>query len=80
MVPAFVGEIVTKADAPEPGAIQWLRLRAKSHETAVTLSAAAYIRRTVTRAGVASRTGCDANHLSEQANIRYSAFFSGGKK
>jgi len=79
---AVVGEVIAKADAPEPDAIQWLLLRAKSREGAGTLSAAAYIRRTVTRAGVAPRTGCDANHLSEQARTRYSAtyqFFSPGK-
>lgn len=29
---AVVGEIVSRADAPEPSAIQWLLLRAKSHE------------------------------------------------
>jgi hypothetical protein len=67
---------------PEPDAIQLLLLRAKNHERSGILSAAAYIRRTVTRAGVAPRTGCDANHLSEQARVCYSAsyqFFSEGK-
>jgi uncharacterized protein DUF3455 len=54
---AVVGEIVAKADAPEPDAIQWLLLRAKSHEGTGTLSAAAYIRRTVTRAGVSAENG-----------------------
>ena len=29
---AVVGEVVSRADAPEPGAIPWLLLRAKSHE------------------------------------------------
>src|SRR5262245_29801133 len=28
----LVGEVIAKADAPAPGAIQWLLLRAKSHE------------------------------------------------
>ena len=28
----IVGEVVAKADAPEQGAIQWLLLRAKSHQ------------------------------------------------
>ena len=80
MVLRSSGDIMAKVDAPKPDAIQWLLLRAKSREGAGTLSAAAYIRRTVTRAGVAPRTGGDANHLSEQARIRYSAFFGGGKK
>jgi hypothetical protein len=76
---AIVGEVIAKADAPEPDAIPWLLLRAKSHEGSGTLSAAAYIRRTETKGGVAPRTGCDASHLSEQVRMRYSAtyqFFS----
>jgi Protein of unknown function (DUF3455) len=72
---AIVGDIMAKVDAPKPDAIQWLLLRAKSRGT---LSATAYIRRTVTRAGVAPRTGCDANHLSEQARVRYSASYQWG--
>jgi hypothetical protein len=79
---AVVGEVIAKADAPEPDAIQWLLLRAKSHEGSGTLSAVAYIRRTETKGGVAPGAGCDASHLSEQARTRYSAtyqFFSPGK-
>ncbi len=75
---AVVGDIMAKVDAPKPDAIQWLLLRAKSREGAGTLSAAAYIHRTVTRAGVAPRTGCDANHLSEQARVCYSASYQWG--
>ena len=73
-----VGEIVAKADAPEPDAIQWVLLRAKCHEGSGTLSAAAYICRTENSA----RTGCDASHVSEQARMHYSAtyqFFSAAK-
>jgi Protein of unknown function (DUF3455) len=79
---AVVGEVIEKAAAPEPDAIQWLLLRAKSHEGSGTLSAVAYIRRTETKGGVAPRAGCDASHLSEEARIRYSAtyqFFSAGE-
>jgi uncharacterized protein DUF3455 len=72
---AVVGEVITKADAPEPGAIQWLLLRVKSHEGSGTLSAAAYIRRTETKGGAGPGTGCDASHLSEQARMRYSATY-----
>ena len=48
-----VGEVIAKADAPEPGAIQWLLLRAKRPEGSGPLSAVAYIRRAETRGGVA---------------------------
>ena len=77
-----VGEVVAKADATEPRAIQWLLLRVKSHQGSGALSAVAYIRRTDTKGGVAPSTGCDASHLSEQARMRYSAtyqFFSAAK-
>jgi uncharacterized protein DUF3455 len=70
---AVVGELVPKADAAEPHAIQWLLLRAKSHQGSGVLSNVAYIRRTDTKGGLAPSAGCDANHRSEQARIRYSA-------
>jgi Protein of unknown function (DUF3455) len=72
---AVVGEVTAKADAPEPGAIQWLLLRTKSHEGSGKLSEVAYIRRTDTKGGVVPRTGCDASHVSEQARVRYSATY-----
>jgi Protein of unknown function (DUF3455) len=77
-----VGEVVARANAPDPGAIQWLLLRAKSHEGSGTLSQAAFIRRTDTKGGVAPKTGCDASHLSQPARMRYSAtyqFFGAAK-
>ena len=77
-----VGEVVAKADAAEPGAIQWLLLRVKSHQGSGALSPVAYIRRAETKGGLAPSTGCDASHLSQQARMRYSAtyqFFSAAK-
>jgi hypothetical protein len=77
-----VGEVVAKADAPEPGAIQWLLLRVKSHQGSGPLAAATYIRRTDTKGGAPPSTACDAHHLSEQARMRYSAtyqFYSAAK-
>jgi Protein of unknown function (DUF3455) len=79
---AIVGEVVTKADAAEKDAIQWLLLRAKSHEGQGILAEAAFIRRTETKGGVAPTAGCDASHISEQVRMRYSAvyqFFSAAK-
>ena len=77
-----VGEVVAKADAAEPRAIQWLLLSAKSHQGSGALSAVAYIRRAETKGGLAPSTGCDATHLAQQARMRYSAtyqFFSAAK-
>jgi len=77
-----VGEVVARADAADPRAIQWLLLRAKSHQGSGALSVVAYVRRTDTKGGTAPSTGCDTNHLSQQARMRYSAtyqFFSAAK-
>ena len=70
-----VGEVVAKADAPDAGAIQWLLLRAKSHEGSGMLAQAAFIRRAETKDGLAPRSGCDANHLAQQTRMRYSATY-----
>jgi hypothetical protein len=72
---AIVGEVIAKADASEKGAIQWLLLRAKSHEGRGILADAAFIRRTDTKGGAAPTTGCDAGHISEQVRMRYSASY-----
>jgi hypothetical protein len=70
-----VGEVVAAANAPEPDAIPWLLLRAKSHEGSGALSDAAYIRRADTKGGSKPRTGCDAAHHSEQTRAPYSATY-----
>jgi hypothetical protein len=70
-----VGEVVAKADAPEPDAVQWLLLRAKNHQGSGTLSRAVYIRRADTKGGVAPKAGCDASHLSQQVRMPYSAIY-----
>ncbi len=79
---AVVGEVIAKADAPEKGAVQWLLLRAKSHQGQGILADAVFIRRTDTKGGVAPTASCDASHVSEQVRMRYSAiyqFFSAAK-
>lgn len=72
---AIVGEVIAKADAPAPGAVQWLVLRAKSREGSGVLSQADFIRRTDTKGGAAPKTGCDARDVSDQARMRYSAIY-----
>jgi hypothetical protein len=72
---SVVGEVAAKADAPKPGAIPWLLLRAKSHVGTGPLASAAFIRRTETIGGVAPVGGCDAAHNGEQARMRYSALY-----
>ena len=69
----IVGEVVTQAPAPEPHAIAWLLLRAKSHEGNGVLSGVDLVRRIDTHGGAAPATGCDAGHDSSQIRMRYMA-------
>jgi len=73
---AVVGEVAAKIDAPQPGAIQWLLLRAKSHQGTGTLTAVTFIRRAQTKGGIAPAAGCDADHVGFAARIRYSAVYT----
>ena len=76
------GEVIARADPPQPGAIPWLLLRAKTHQGPGTLSQVSIIRRADTAGGAAPKTGCDASHRSQQARMRYSAtyqFFGEGE-
>jgi hypothetical protein len=80
---AIVGEVIAKAKAPEPNAIPWLLLSAKSHQGSGILSQAAFVRRADTKGGSAPKTGCDADHVAQQARMRYSAayqFFRAAKE
>jgi Protein of unknown function (DUF3455) len=67
--------VFAKANASVPGAVPWLLLEVKTHDGAGSLAAATTIRRTDTKGGAAPTTGCDANHLGEQARMRYSATY-----
>jgi hypothetical protein len=69
----IVGEVVTQAPAPEPHAIAWLLLRAKSHEGNGVLNGVDLVRRIDTHGGAAPATGCDADHESSQIRMRYTA-------
>ena len=79
---AVVGEVMSRADAPDAGAIPWLLLRAKSHAGSGTLSRVAYIRRAGTKGGAVPKSACDASLAAAPARMRYSAiyqFFAAGK-
>jgi len=72
---SVVAEKVAEAPAPEPHAIPWLLLRAKSHSGAGRLAEATLIRRFNTVGGEAPKAGCDAAHAGETARMRYSATY-----
>jgi hypothetical protein len=78
----LIGEVVAKADAPEPNAIAWLLLRAKSHEGSGLLAKASFIRRIDTKGGAAPAIVCEAGQTGREARMRYSAtyeFYEGGE-
>jgi hypothetical protein len=70
-----IGEMVAQAPAPEPHAIAWLLLRAKSHDGNGVLTNAEFVRRTETLGGAAPATGCDAAKMGTQARMRYTAHY-----
>jgi hypothetical protein len=69
----ITGEVVAQAPAPEPHAIAWLLLRAKSHEGTGVLSAADLVRRIDTHGGAAPATTCDSTQAPAEARMRYTA-------
>ena len=72
---SVVGEVVAKADAPQPGAIQWLLLRVRGHDGTGVLAPVAFVRRAETKGGLPPSGGCDAAHDGMQARMRYSATY-----
>ena len=72
---AIVGVVLAQASAPDPQSIPWLLLRVKSRHGAGVPSNVEFVRRTKTQGGVAPARGCDAEHASEQARIRYAAHY-----
>ena len=68
-----VGEVLKKADAPRPGAVPWLLLKAKTNEGTGTFARVTYIQRVDTEGGVAPAGGCDQAHVNNEARIPYKA-------
>jgi hypothetical protein len=70
-----VGKLKTKVDAPEPTAIPWLLLEAKSTEGAGVLSKVTNIQRVATVGGKAPPGGCDAAHANAETRVDYTASY-----
>jgi len=68
-----IGEVLKKADAPRPGAVPWLLLKAKTNEGAGTFARVTYIQRVDTEGGVALSAGCDQAHVNTEARVDYKA-------
>ena len=68
-----LGEVQKKADAPRPGAVAWLLLKAKTNEGTGTFARVTYIQRVDTEGGVAPAAGCDQAHVNTEARVDYRA-------
>jgi hypothetical protein len=67
------GEVKAKVDAPDPGAIPWLLLEAKSSSWQGILTKVKSIQRVNTKGGKAPAGECDANHVGAEARVAYEA-------
>ena len=77
-----VGKLVSRADAPEPGAIPWLLLTATDHKGTGMLSSVTTIQRVHTKGGQPPSTGCDEAHRGAETKVPYSAdyyFYAPGR-
>jgi Protein of unknown function (DUF3455) len=75
----IVGTVRERADAPEPNAIPWLLLFAKSVGTEGAFSNVSSIQRVNTAGGTAPQDGCSRESAGATARVGYSAdyyFFS----
>ncbi len=70
-----VGEVVARDDGPEPGAIPWLLLRAKSTSGAGVLGRTASVQRVRTVGGLAPVNGCTPATAGEEVRRPYSAMY-----
>jgi hypothetical protein len=71
-----VGEVVARVDAPEPGAIPWLLLKARTTAGRGAFSTITYIQRLDTVGGVAPTGGCDHSTADAVREIPYTAVYA----
>jgi hypothetical protein len=69
-----VGSLKQRADAPQPGAIPWLLLSAKSTGGAGMMATVTFVQRIHTQGGVAPPQGCGTSgDVGAQARVPYTA-------
>lgn len=69
------GRLKARVDAPEPGAIAWLLLEAKSHAGKGVLTNVKSVQRIDTRGGQPPSGGCDAAHAGAESKVAYRAMY-----
>jgi len=68
-----VGQVQQRADAPQPDAVPWLLLKAKTNDGAGAFGHVTYIQRVNTAGGAAPAVGCDQAHAGAEASVDYQA-------
>jgi hypothetical protein len=68
-----VADVVVRENGPDPGAIQWLLLRAKSNTGKGIFGRTQFIQRLHTIGGVTPGSLCDVDHAGERTRVAYSA-------
>lgn|SRR5205809_392563 len=69
----IVGTVKARADAPQPGAIPWLLLTARSVAGDGTFSRVTSVQRVATVGGVAPADGCSSATLGKTGRVAYTA-------
>jgi hypothetical protein len=71
-----VAVVVARADAPAPGAIPWLLLKARTNTGRGIFSNITYIQRLETAGGVAPTDGCDRSATGAERAVPYTATYA----
>jgi hypothetical protein len=71
----IVGQVKTKANAPQADAIPWLLLQVKTHQGQGSLSQVNWVQRVDTSGGKAPSTGCDRAHENAIVRVGYGATY-----
>lgn len=68
-----IGQVLQRANSPQPDAVPWLLLKAKITQGTGTMGHVTYIQRVNTVGGVAPAGGCDKQHAGSEESVNYQA-------
>jgi hypothetical protein len=68
-----VGEVAARADSPDPSAVAWLLLNAKSTSGSGVFGSVRFVQRLRTVGGIAPPDGCNQAAAGSEVRVRYSA-------
>ncbi|HTW61460.1 MAG TPA: DUF3455 domain-containing protein [Terracidiphilus sp.] len=71
------GELISSQPAPDADSVPWLLLRAKTGSATGALAGVAFIRRTETHGGLATKSGCESSRdVGNTVQIPYTATYT----